>query len=140
MADEFERSFERDGFGPWAVEIVGERDFAGFVGLMRVGAEIPCAPAVEVGWRLTPAAWGRSIAFEAARASLDFGFGTAALSEIVSMTAVLNVRSRRLMERLGMSRDPADDFEHPHIAAGHRLAPHVLYRLAAPARDATAAP
>lgn len=133
MADDFERSFERDGFGPWAVEIPGETDFAGFVGLIRVGADMPCAPAVEVGWRLTPAAWGRSIAYEAARASLDFAFGSVGLGEVVSMTAVLNTRSRRLMERLGMVRDPAEDFVHPRIAAGHRLAPHVLYRLPAPA-------
>ncbi len=141
MIEEFERGFERDGFGLWAVEIPGEMGLAGFVGLMRVAADLPFAPAVEVGWRLTPQAWGRGIAYEAARASIDFGFTMAGLTEVVSMTSVLNLRSRRLMERLGMKRDPAEDFDHPRIAAGHRLERHVLYRLAAPDRPdaATAA-
>jgi RimJ/RimL family protein N-acetyltransferase len=124
-----EEEFERDGFGLWAVELPGEIALAGFVGLMRVREEMPFAPAVEAGWRLTPKAWGRGIATEAAKAALDFGFGPAALEEIVAYTSARNVRSRRLMERLGMHHDPAEDFDHPRIAASSPLAPHVLYRL-----------
>lgn len=131
MMDHFEEGFELDGFGPWAVEIPGETRFAGFVGLIRVSPDMPFAPAVEVGWRLTPAAWSRSIAHEAAVAALDFGFGRAGLEEIVAMTTVGNERSRRLMERLGMTRDAREDFMHPRIAPRERTAPHVLYRLSA---------
>ena len=133
MIDDFEREFEAQGFGLWAVELPGELPLAGFAGLMRVGADLPFAPAVEVGWRVTPKAWGRSIAFEAATAALRFGFERAGLERVVSYTAAANLRSRRLMERLGMCRDPAEDFEHPRIADGHPLAPHVLYRLERPA-------
>jgi RimJ/RimL family protein N-acetyltransferase len=132
MIQDFERAFEADGFGLWAVEVPGELSLAGFVGLMRVGADLPFAPAVEVGWRLTPKAWGRGIAFEAATAALGFGFEQAELEAVVSYTSAANQRSRRLMERLGMRRDPAGDFEHPRIARGHPLAPHVLYRLERP--------
>ncbi len=131
MMDHFEEGFERDGFGLWAVEMPGEMQLAGFVGLARVSPKMPFAPAIEIGWRLTPAAWGRSVAHEAAVAALDFGFNRAGLEEIVSMTTVENVRSRRLMERLGMTRDPGADFMHPLIPAEHPTAPHVLYRLTA---------
>jgi RimJ/RimL family protein N-acetyltransferase len=131
MIEHFEQEFDRDGFGLWAVELPGELDLAGFVGLTRVRPELPFAPAVEVGWRLTPSAWGRGIAQEAARAALEFGFGKADLEEVVSMTSVRNVRSRRVMERLGMRRDEDGDFDHPLFAPGHPLARHVLYRLSA---------
>lgn len=131
MIGRFEQGFEHDGFGPWAVEIPGEMQLAGFVGLMRVRRELPFAPAVEVGWRLTPAAWGRGIAQEAAVAAIDFGFGRARLRQLVAMTTVANTRSRRLMERLGMSRDAGADFMHPLISPHDQTAPHVLYRLTA---------
>ena len=129
MTGFFEQEFERRGFGVWAVEVPGEMDFAGFVGLIGVPDAMVFAPTVEIGWRLTPQAWGRGIAREAAEAAFDFGFGTAGLNEIVAYTATLNERSWRLMERLGMRRDASVDFDHPKVSAGHRLAPHVLYRL-----------
>jgi ribosomal-protein-alanine N-acetyltransferase len=90
----------------------------------------PFNPSVEVGWRLARAAWGHGYATEAAIASLDYGFTVAGLDEIVSMTATTNVRSQRVMQRIGMTRDPADDFEHPNVPDGHRVKPHVLYRIA----------
>jgi RimJ/RimL family protein N-acetyltransferase len=133
MIDWFEQEFEREGFGIWAVELPGELPLAGFVGLVRVGADMPFAGAVEVGWRLTPAAWGRGIAFEGATAALGFGWERAELEEIVAYTAATNLRSRRLMERLGMRHDAAEDFDHPRIESGHPLSPHVLYRLDRPA-------
>jgi len=90
-------------------------------------------PAVEVAWRLDRAYWGRGYAAEAARASLDCGFGELGLDEIVALTVPANWRSRRVMERLGMTRTPEDDFDHPRVAAGP-LRQHVLYRLRNPGR------
>jgi RimJ/RimL family protein N-acetyltransferase len=129
FAEWIERQLDRDGYGLWAVEIPGEAPFVGFVGICPAGAELPFAPATEVGWRLAREHWGRGIATEAARAALAFGFQELALEEIVAITATSNVRSQRVMERLGMRRDAAGDFEHPKVPAGHPLAAHLLYRL-----------
>lgn len=123
-----------DGWGLWAVEEVGGTPFIGFVGLARPSFQAHFTPAVEVGWRLARGAWGRGYAPEAARAAIGFAFDQLGLDEIVSMTSVTNLRSRRVMEKLGMRRYPADDFEHPGMDAGHPLRPHVLYRLARPDR------
>ncbi|HEV3167313.1 MAG TPA: GNAT family N-acetyltransferase [Isosphaeraceae bacterium] len=120
------------GFGLWAVEIPGVADFIGFVGLAVPGFEAHFTPCVEVGWRLAHDYWGRGYASEAARAALDFGFRQLALPEIVSFTAAVNWRSRRVMERIGMQRAPADDFEHPAVPEGHTLRLHVLYRVMRP--------
>jgi RimJ/RimL family protein N-acetyltransferase len=122
-------ALDRDGFGLWAVEEVGGAPFIGFVGLVRQTFQAHFTPAVEVGWRLARGSWGRGYAPEAARAALAVAFGPLALDEVVSMTSAGNVNSRRVMAKLGMHRDPADDFEHPAIAEGHPLRPHVLYRL-----------
>lgn len=122
---------ETHGFGLWAVEVPGTAPFIGFVGLMTVPPALPFAPAVEVGWRLAREHWGRGYATEAARAAVEFGFGVLGLGEIVSFTADRNRPSRAVMERLGMTYSPAEEFEHPSIPAGHPLQPHVLYRLAA---------
>jgi ribosomal-protein-alanine N-acetyltransferase len=121
--------FERRGFGLWAVEVPGEVPFIGFVGLAVPPFEAHFTPCVEVGWRLAAEHWGRGYATEAARACVSFGFDQAGLREIVSMTVPENIRSRRVMERLGMTRNPADDFDHPMLP-GHRR--HLLYRLQSP--------
>ena len=105
--------------------------FIGYVGLWTLRYEAPFTPCTEVGWRLAARHWGHGYATEAASASLSYGFGEAGLSEIVSTTAVVNVRSQRVMRRLGMRHDPADDFDHPLLPEGHRLRPHVLYRATA---------
>jgi ribosomal-protein-alanine N-acetyltransferase len=123
---------ETHGFGLWAVEVPGVAPFIGFVGLMTVPPALPFAPAVEVGWRLAREHWGRGYATEAARAAVEFGFGVLGLAEIVSFTAQRNLPSRAVMERLGMVRSAAEDFDHPAIPAGHALRRHVLYRLRAP--------
>lgn len=120
---------EEHGWGLWAVEVVETGEFIGFTGLWTVPSDYPFIPAVEVGWRLARAHWGRGYATEAARAAVEFGFGDLGLAEIVSMTAVANLRSRRVMEKLAMNHDPADDFDHPRIPDGHPLRRHVLYRL-----------
>jgi RimJ/RimL family protein N-acetyltransferase len=125
--------FERHGFGLWAVEIRNGTPFIGFVGLSTPRFEPPFTPFVEVGWRLARQSWGHGFATEGARAALAFGFERLGLPEIVSSTVPDNVRSRRVMERLGMTRDPADDFDHPLLAEGHPLRKHVLYRLRRPA-------
>jgi ribosomal-protein-alanine N-acetyltransferase len=123
-----EAEFEVEGFGLWAVEVRATGAFAGFVGLHRVPPALPCAPAVEVGWRLATAHWGQGYATEAATAALSYGFDVAGLDGVVSFTAVVNERSQRVMRRLGMTRDPAEDFDHPRLPPGHRLQRHVLYR------------
>ena len=118
-----------DGVGLWAVERRADGAFLGFTGLARHTFEAPFTPAIEVGWRLAVDAWGHGYATEAARASLRFGFEDRGLDEILSWTTVANVRSRAVMERLGMIRDPADDFDHPNVPVGSPIRPHVLYRL-----------
>jgi RimJ/RimL family protein N-acetyltransferase len=129
-AERIEAHFAEKGFGLWAVEVPGEAPFIGFVGLSVPHFEAPFTPCVEVGWRLAAEHWGRGYAPEAARAALAFGFDTLALREILSFTAAVNEPSRRVMEKLGMTHDPADDFDHPALPAGHDLRRHVLYRIA----------
>ena len=129
MVARIERHLDEEGFGLWAVEVPGTAPFIGFVGLQRVPFDAGFTPAVEVGWRLDAAHWGRGYATEAARACLVFGFETADLDEIISMTTPGNLRSRRVMERIGMRHDPADDFDHPRLPEGHPLRRCVLYRL-----------
>jgi RimJ/RimL family protein N-acetyltransferase len=119
-------TIERQGWGLWAVGITGGPDYIGFVGLNTARFGAPFTPAVEVGWRLAREHWGHGYATEAARAAIAFGFDELNLDEIVSFTAPANERSRRVMERLGMTHDPRDDFDHPRAPA--RLNPHVLYR------------
>lgn len=131
LVERIEMSFERNGFGLWALQLRRSGEFIGFAGLAAPPFEAHFTPAVEVGWRLARSAWGRGYATEAGRAALAHGFGELGLEEIVSMTTVRNRRSRAVMERLGMTRDPADDFEFPTLPPGDPLRPHVLYRLRA---------
>lgn len=118
------------GWGLWAVEHDGR--FLGFTGLNPVGFDAPFAPAVEIGWRLRRDAWGHGFATEAARAALRYAWDELGLEGVVSMTAVGNLRSRAVMERLGMTRDPAEDFDHPRVPLGSPVRRHVLYRLPRP--------
>lgn len=131
LADEINRRIVRQGWGFWAAEHLETRQFIGFVGLNIPSADLPFAPCVEIGWRLARPWWGQGLAGEAARAALDFAFDQLQLSEVVAFTTIGNLRSQALMQRLGMQRDAAT-FEHPALAAGHPLRPHVLYRLQAP--------
>lgn len=129
MVDFIEAHFGKHGFGLWAVEVPGVAPFIGFTGLAVPGFSTRFTPCVEVGWRLAFAYWGRGYATEAARLALGYGFETLGLAEIVAYTVVTNRRSRAVMERLGMQRNPADDFVHPGLPQDHPLGPHVLYRL-----------
>lgn len=130
LVDRIRARMAERGWGSFAVEVKGGEPFIGFVGPNVPPYAIPCGPCVEVGWRLARSAWGRGYATEAARAALAFGFDTLGLSEMVAFTVTANARSRAVMERLGMSHDPADDFDHPLIEAGNPMRRHLLYRLA----------
>jgi RimJ/RimL family protein N-acetyltransferase len=135
-ADRIEAHFARHGFGLWAVEIPGVAEFAGFVGLCCPRFHAHFTPCVEIGWRLAAEHWGHGYATEGARAAMAYGFETLRLSEIVSFTVPQNVRSRRVMEKLGMTHDAGGDFDHPLLPPGHRLCRHVLYRIRAATGDA----
>jgi RimJ/RimL family protein N-acetyltransferase len=132
--DLFDLDFEANGFGIWSVDEVRSGELVGFAGLARVSFLAHFTPAVEVGWRLVPPAWGRGYATEAARAALGFAFETIGLDEVVSLAATTNRRSIAVMERLGMTHDGAEDFNHPQIASSHPLCRHVLYRASAERR------
>jgi RimJ/RimL family protein N-acetyltransferase len=132
IATRIEAHFEQHGFGLWAVEVPGLAPFAGFIGLCIPRFEAHFTPCIEVGWRLAAEYWGRGYATEGARAVLGFGFEALRLQEVVSFTVPGNLRSRRVMEKLGMKRQPAEDFDHPLVPAGHSLRRHVLYRIGSP--------
>jgi RimJ/RimL family protein N-acetyltransferase len=133
LISRIEAGFDQRGYGLWALELRATGEFIGFTGLDISSFEAHFIPTVEVGWRLARSAWHHGYATEAARASLAFGFEEAGLEEIVSFTSIMNLRSRAVMERIGMTHDPTDDFDHPELQEGHRLSRHVLYRM--PIRD-----
>jgi RimJ/RimL family protein N-acetyltransferase len=123
------------GWGFWAAERRADGRFIGFIGVTPVRDELPIAPAVEIGWRLTPDAWGQGYATEGARASLQFAFETLGLSEVVAYTAPRNENSMAVMRRLGMTE--SEPFDLPSLEKGHRLQPHRVFRLAAEAFTAS---
>ena len=129
VAEAVRSSIAARGFGFWAVEMIETGEFVGFVGLAVPSFDAPFMPAVEIGWRIAFEHWGKGLATEGARASMDAAFGALELVEVVSFTATQNVRSRRVMARLGMRHDPCDDFDHPLLPDGHPLQRHVLYRI-----------
>ncbi|MFE4551774.1 GNAT family N-acetyltransferase [Streptomyces sp. NPDC056785] len=124
----FREEFDRRGYGWWALEVRATGEFIGFAGLDQVEEDMPFT-GVEIGWRLARGAWGHGYASEAARTVLAHGFEALALSEILAVTTAANLRSRAVMRRIGMTRDPADDFEDPTAPEGP-LRPSVLYRIA----------
>ncbi len=129
MVERMRRGLVENGFGLLAVDRADTGKLIGFVGLSRPRFEAHFTPAVEVGWRLARSAWGQGFAPEAARAVLADGFDRVGLSEIVSFTTAGNLRSQAVMRKLGMTRDPADDFDYPPLPPDHPLLRHVLYRL-----------
>jgi RimJ/RimL family protein N-acetyltransferase len=129
MIVRIEQHFDRHGFGLFAAELIAEKAFLGFIGLSVPAFDAPFMPAVEIGWRLAAEYWGQGLATEGARAVARHAFETAGLASLVSFTVPQNLRSRRVMEKLGMAHDPSDDFDHPRLPEGHPLRRHVLYRL-----------
>jgi RimJ/RimL family protein N-acetyltransferase len=128
VATRIRRELARRGYGLWAAEIPGVAPFIGFIGLNPVDWP-PLAPAVEIGWRLGYDYWGQGYASEGAREVMRHAFEMIALDELIAFTTVANRRSRKVMERIGMIRDPGRDFDHPHLTPDDPLRPHVVYRL-----------
>jgi len=129
-----EAHFDRHGFGLWAAELRATSQFLGYIGLSIPAFQAHFTPCVEIGWRLDADHWGQGLATEGARAVLDHAFNELALPEVVSFTTPVNLRSIRVMEKLGLTRNPADDFDHPNLPEGHALRRHVLYRRMASSR------
>ncbi|HZI14888.1 MAG TPA: GNAT family N-acetyltransferase [Myxococcus sp.] len=129
QVENIRRHFAERGFGLWAVEVPGVARFVGFTGLAVPRFDAHFTPCVEVGWRIAAEHWGHGYATEAARAAVGFGFERLGLGELVTFTVPANARSRRVMEKLGFTHDPAEDFDHPRLPEGHSLRRHVLYRL-----------
>jgi RimJ/RimL family protein N-acetyltransferase len=128
MVDRFVERIQRDGFGLWAVEVRTTAEFIGFVGLSAPTWEAAFTPCTEIGWRMARSAWGHGYATEAANEALATAFGPAGLHELVSFTTTRNMRSQHVMQRIGMTRDPSEDFDHARVPAGS-LRRHVLYRI-----------
>lgn len=128
LVERIQTHFDSCGFGLYAVEIPGRRLLSGFIGLIVPRFEAHFTPCVEIGWRLRFEDWGHGFATEGARAVLREAFRHLSLDEVVSMTVPANQRSRRVMEKLGMTHDPDDDFDHP-LVPDHPLTRHVLYRI-----------
>ncbi|HWE84016.1 MAG TPA: GNAT family N-acetyltransferase [Terracidiphilus sp.] len=126
-----EAHFEQHGFGLWAAELSDTGTFLGYIGLSVPAFQAHFTPCVEIGWRLDAEHWGHGLATEGASAVLDYAFTQLALPEVVSLTTPANVRSISVMEKLGMTRNPADDFDHPNLPVGHPLRRHVLHRKSA---------
>jgi len=128
IAERLQASLERDGYGWSVVEIKGGASFAGYVALQKIPFETTIDPPFEIGWRFAREHWGCGYASEGGARLLRFAFEELDRREVVAMTAAINVRSQAVMRRLGMTHDPAESFEHPRIAVGDRLRPHVLFR------------
>jgi ribosomal-protein-alanine N-acetyltransferase len=127
--ERFRQHVRAHGFGRWAVELRDNASFIGTVGLSFVPYQAHFTPCVELTWRLAHKYWGHGFASEAARAAMAYGFERLGLSQVVAVTVPTNGRSRAVMERVGMVRDPGDDFDHPLLASRHPLSRHVLYRV-----------
>jgi RimJ/RimL family protein N-acetyltransferase len=134
LIDRCDAHYRDHGFTFFAAELRATGELIGFIGLARTPFEAHFTPCVEIGWRLAFEHWNRGLATEGARAALRYGFEQLNLAEIVALTVPANIRSRRVMEKLGMARDPADDFDHPNIPSGNPLQHHVLYRISAARR------
>ena len=129
VVDRIETHFQTHGFGLFAAELAEGGDFIGFVGLAAPTFETAFTPCVEIGWRLAAEYWDAGFATEGAREIVRYAFEELRLPELVSMTAIGNERSRRVMAKLGMTHDAAENFDHPRLPSAHPLRRHVLYRL-----------
>ncbi|ANN70128.1 GNAT family N-acetyltransferase [Bordetella bronchialis] len=124
--------YARDGCCYFAAELESTGELAGFIGLKYQDFAAPFAPCFEIGWRLGSRFWGQGLATEGALSVISYGFNELGLREIVSFTVPANRRSRRVMERIGMTHDSSADFAHPGLPGDHALSLHVLYRISKP--------
>jgi ribosomal-protein-alanine N-acetyltransferase len=131
FVDRVDADFIDRGFGLWAVDEISSGEFIGYAGLSYQTFVAAFTPTFEIGYRLSRQSWGQGYATEAAKEAVRFGFEQAGLTDVVSMTAIRNARSRAVMSKLGMTHDPDNDFNHPGVPDGHPLQRHVLYRLTA---------
>jgi RimJ/RimL family protein N-acetyltransferase len=127
MVDRILAEIAEHGFGFWAAERKADGAVIGLTGLLAMGADLPPGPALEVGWRLTPSAWGQGYATEGALAAVAWGFANRDALEIVAITAESNLASQAVMRRIGMTPEPWRDFDHPRLAADHPLRRHVTW-------------
>lgn len=127
LLDRFNAHIAEHGWGPWAVERRSDGRLIGMTGLASVSETLPVGPAIEVDWRLIPAAWGQGYASEAAKAALDWGFANLDQDEFLAFTADINLASQGVMRKIGMVADPSRDFDHPNLATDHPLNRHVVY-------------
>lgn len=132
MMERFKDRFIEKGFCLYAAELKETAEMIGFIGCSVPGFDAPFMPCVEIGWRLASAHWGKGLAPEGAQAVLADMFARPDIEEIVSFTAAINTNSMRVMKKLGMHTDSADNFDHPNVAIDNPLRPHVLYRLKKP--------
>ncbi|NGX60472.1 MAG: hypothetical protein KR126chlam3_01646 [Chlamydiae bacterium] len=129
LARRIQKELQEKDYGLWAVETLENKQFIGFAGLHYHDFPAHFTPCIELGWRLAYEAWRKGYGTEASLEILHYAFHILNLSEIVSFTSEKNFRSRKLMEKLGMTSDPKDSFEHPKLPEKHPLRKHVLYRL-----------
>lgn len=129
LVGKIQAHFRKHGFGLFAAELHATGQFIGFIGLAVPPFAAKFTPCVEIGWRLSAEHWNRGLATEGANEVLRYGFEALKLDEIVSFTVPANLPSRLVMKKIGMSHNPADDFDHPNLPEGHPLCRHVLYRL-----------
>lgn len=129
LVDHIEDHFRKHSFGLYALELREDHSFIGFLGLAIPAFTAHFTPCVEIGWRLSANHWERGLATEGARAVVRHAFEVVRLDALVSFTVPANIRSRRVMEKIGMIHNPGDDFDHPNLPDGHPLRRHVLYRL-----------
>ncbi|CAN7331427.1 GNAT family N-acetyltransferase [Phenylobacterium sp. LjRoot219] len=127
LVDRINAHIAEHGFGFWAAELKAEARLVGMIGIRRMPADLPPAPAIEAGWRLAPAVWGQGLAAEGARAALDWGFAHLPDDEILAITATGNLRSQAVMRRIGMIKQPDRGFDHPLLAPDYPLRRHVVY-------------
>ncbi len=137
FVDRIEAHFQKHEFGLFAAELCADHTFIGYIGLAVPSFAAAFTPCVEIGWRLSADQWGQGLATEGARELVRFAFGSLKLNSLVSYTVPSNVRSRRVMEKIGMTHDPTEDFQHPNLPEGHPLRHHVVYRLRRPDGPAT---
>ena len=130
MVDRIIASWETNGYGLWAAERTDTGEFIGFVGLAAPSWVSDFTPCVEVGWRLAKSHWGQGFAPEAAQAALAFGFGAVDLpnDEIVSFTTKQNIKSQRVMQKIGLRIDPTREFDHP-LTPSWSQRRHVVYAI-----------
>jgi len=129
IVDRILAQFARDGFSYWAAARKVDQALVGLVGLVKMPPEFPPAPALEIGWRLSPDFWGQGYASEAARAVAAWGFANTDAPELLAVTARANLKSQAVMRRIGMTAEPWRDFDHPHLDIDHPLRAHVTFAL-----------